>query len=181
MLEYFGTLAAVVALDVLITEGIIKTCKVAKDWAKQLIAWVTPIVLSVVGLLCGWGIFAEYGTPADWYAWVYTALTGVGVGLVANGVYDINLVQRALEYIVSLIEKLRKKEEVTTMEIVEGVALVGELVAEAKAPVVPGDDEEVTDSQCPTVAYVTEETRPENVTPAPKKKATKKTAKKAEA
>jgi hypothetical protein len=104
----FSTLAGVAAVNVFVTEAIVKGCKVTKDWAKQLISWATPLLLSIVGLLCQFGLFADYGPITDWHAWIYTIVTGLGLGLVSNGLYDIPFIQQILYWLVKLFNK--KKE-----------------------------------------------------------------------
>lgn len=110
----FSTLAGVAAVNVFITEAIVKGCKVTKDWAKQLISWATPLLLSIVGLLCQFGLFAGYGPITDWHAWIYTIVTGLGLGLVSNGLYDIPFIQQFLEWLVKLFNK--KKESSPVLE-----------------------------------------------------------------
>ena len=104
----FSTLAGVAAVNVFVTEAIVKGCKVTKDWAKQLISWATPLLLSIVGLLCQFGLFADYGPITNWHAWIYTIVTGLGLGLVSNGLYDIPFIQQFLDWLVKLFNK--KKE-----------------------------------------------------------------------
>jgi len=101
----FSTLAGVAAVNVFITEAIVKGCKVTKNWAKQLISWITPLLLSIVGLLCQFGLFADYGQITDWQAWIYTIVTGLCLGLVSNGFYDIPFIQQFLEWLVKLFNK----------------------------------------------------------------------------
>ena len=108
----FSTLAGVAAVNVFITEAIVKGCKVTKDWAKQLISWATPLLLSIVGLLCQFGLFADYGQITDWQAWIYTIVTGLGLGLVSNGLYDIPFVQQFLEWLVKLFNKKKVEPQV---------------------------------------------------------------------
>ena len=47
----FSTLGGLAALTVVITGFINKTFKVEKDWVKQLISWLVPVVVSVVGVM----------------------------------------------------------------------------------------------------------------------------------
>jgi hypothetical protein len=109
----FSTLAGVAAVNVFITEAIVKGCKVTKDWAKQLISWATPLLLSIVGLLCQFGLFADYGHITDWHAWIYTIVTGFGLGLVSNGLYDIPFIQQFLEWLVKLFSKKKELSQAT--------------------------------------------------------------------
>ena len=107
----FATFAAFAAVTVAASEGLIKSFKIEKGWAKQLVSWLLPIVFGVVGFLCQLGIFAEFGPITDWMGWVFTILTGLGAGLVANGLYDIKGVQVLLNAIEDLIRKLFHKNE----------------------------------------------------------------------
>ena len=128
----FSTLVGVAAVNVFVTEAIVSKCKVTKEWAKQLISWITPLVLSVAGLLCQLGLFADYGVITDWHAWIYTILTGVGLGLVSNGLYDIPFVQTILDWIVKLFEKKKKLSPVLEeFPIAEGRYAVIECEKEA--------------------------------------------------
>ena len=117
----FSTLAGVSAINVFITEAIVKSCKVTKNWVKQLISWATPLLLCVVGLLCQFGLFAEYGGVTDWHAWIYTVVTGLGLGLVSNGLYDIPFIQQFLEWLVKLFNKKKQQEKDRMSEIPVGV------------------------------------------------------------
>jgi hypothetical protein len=129
----FSTLAGVAAVNVFVTEAIVKGCKVTKDWAKQLISWATPLLLSIVGLLCQFGLFADYGPITDWHAWIYTIVTGLGLGLVSNGLYDVPFIQQFLDWLVKLFNK--KKELSPVLEefpIAEGTYAVIECEKECE-------------------------------------------------
>lgn len=139
-LGYFSSLGGLSALNVLVTDWIVKVCKVQKGWVKQLISWIVPVVLSVLGFCLGLGLFAGYGALTAWTGWVYTILTGFGVGLISNGLYDISGVQKALDWITDLIKRLvPKKQEAVAETTTEAVP--EELpVEEAKAdPVAKAD------------------------------------------
>ena len=86
---YFGTLAAVSALVVLVT-GWIKTHVVKVDGLKaQALSWVVSGAIALVGKWQGLGIYADTNI-------VWTVLNAVAVGLVANGVYTLDVVQKLL-------------------------------------------------------------------------------------
>ena len=135
MIIDFSTLAGVAAVNVFITETIVKLAKVEKGWVKQLISWLTPVVLCVVGLLCQLGIFADYGTIASWQGWVLTLVTGLGLGLTSNGLYDLQFVQKILEWIESLINKRKAVKEEPTVIIPETVNVSEEEVPAVKKTV----------------------------------------------
>jgi uncharacterized membrane protein len=124
-LGYFSSLGGLSALNVLITDWLVKVCKVQKGWVKQLISWIVPVVVSVLGFCLGLGLFAGYGALTAWTGWVYTILTGVGVGLISNGLYDISGVQKALDWITDLIKRLVPKKQ-------EAVAVNGEVIGTIK-------------------------------------------------
>ena len=73
------------------------------DWLKQLISWVCPMLLSVLGFVFGFGIFGAYGTISSVSGWFYTVLTGLGLGLTSNGIYDIELVQNIIKNVKELV------------------------------------------------------------------------------
>lgn len=101
---YFATIGGVAALNVIVTEFLNKAVG-AKGWVKQVVSWVCPLVIAIVGLVFGWGIFAGYGTIGSVAAWFYTILTGFGIGLVSNGLYDIKYVQKVITFIKELFTK----------------------------------------------------------------------------
>lgn len=101
---YFATIGGVAALNVIVTE-FINNAIGAKGWVKQVISWACPMLIAILGLVFGWGIFAGYGTIGSFTAWIYTILTGLGTGLVSNGIYDIKYVQNAIEFIKELFTK----------------------------------------------------------------------------
>lgn len=89
---YFATLAALAGLVVVVT-GWLKTNLLKWDgWKAQALSWVLSIGLAFVGQWKGLGLFAE--TDVLW-----TVLNGLGVGLVANGIYSADLVQSILAFI----------------------------------------------------------------------------------
>jgi len=91
--SYFGTLAAAAGL-VVILAGYVNThvFSTASATVKQIVSWVLAIVVAFVGQIKGLGVFAS--TDVIW-----TVLNGLGVGLVANGIFDVGLVQSILEFI----------------------------------------------------------------------------------
>ena len=103
LLTYFSTLGGVSALNVVVTEMINSAFGVKASWLKQLISWVCPMLLSVLGFVFGFGIFAAYGTISSVSGWIYTVLTGLGLGLTSNGIYDIEFVQNIIKNVKELI------------------------------------------------------------------------------
>jgi hypothetical protein len=94
---YFGSLAAVAGV-VMTLSGWAKTYVIKVDGFKaQLLTWLISIGVAFLGQWQNLGIFAN----ADILT---TVLSGVGVGLVANGLYSIEGVQNLLSLL-----KARKK------------------------------------------------------------------------
>lgn len=103
LLTYFSTLGGVSALNVVVTEMINTTFGIKGARLKQLISWVCPMLLSVLGFVFGFGIFGAYGTISSVAGWVYTVLTGLGLGLTSNGIYDIEWVQNVIKNVKELV------------------------------------------------------------------------------
>ena len=187
----FSTLAGVAAVNVFVSEAIVKGCKVTKDWAKQLISWATPLLLSIVGLLCQFGLFADYGPITDWHAWIYTIVTGLGLGLVSNGLYDIPFIQQFLEWLVKLFSKKKELSQATEeFPIAEGTYAVidceKECEKEAKCEDPAPSDLNVykEKNECSAIERIvedkTDEPQPDTVSPAPEaEQPVKKTVKRA--
>ena len=105
--ESFSTFGGLAALTVVLCQFIVKMFKIEVDWLKQVISWVIPIVLCIIGYLFKIGMFSDYHVLIDWQGWLYTILVGLGIGLTSNGIYDIPLISNFLE----IIGKLFKKKE----------------------------------------------------------------------
>ena len=103
LLTYFSTFSGVSALNVVATEMINTTFRIKAGWLKQLISWVCPMLLSILGFVFGFGIFGAYGTISSVSGWIYTVLTGLGLGLTSNGIYDIEFVQNIIKNVKELI------------------------------------------------------------------------------
>lgn len=93
--DYFGSLGLMASLVAIIT-GYLNThvsfLKNANGTVKQIVSWVISILVVFIGQLKSVGMVAETST-------LWTAITGVAVGLVANGIFDIKLVQAILSFI----------------------------------------------------------------------------------
>ena len=85
----FATLSGVAAGSVIISALFIKWLKVTKSWVRQIVSWIVPIVLIVVGNLLNTGFMAEF-------TWLMTFAYGLGTGLISNGIYDVAAVQTLL-------------------------------------------------------------------------------------
>ena len=89
---YFGTLAAVVGV-VMLVSGWLKTYVIKVDgWKAQVMTWVVAAILTFVGQWQDLGLFADLSP-------LMTVLNGVAIGLVANGVYSLEAVQQVLELV----------------------------------------------------------------------------------
>jgi biotin transporter BioY len=99
--NYFVSLLALVPLVVLISEFLKKTFKVEKSWLKQVLSWVVAVVLCLVGDWLNLGMFKDFSL-------ITTLAYGVATGLVANGVFDISIVQTLLNLLLNLLKKRLK-------------------------------------------------------------------------
>lgn len=98
--SYFTSIAGLAGVTVLLT-GWVNTHLLKWDgWKAQLLSWVVAIGLGVLGKWQGLGIFADTN-------WLWTAIQGIGAGLVANGLYSADLIQ-------SLLTLLKAKPKATT-------------------------------------------------------------------
>jgi len=101
--SYFVSLGAMAGLVTLVT-GWLNThvpalAKANSTW-KQVMAWVVSIAIAFVGAYLGMGL-------ANGLSILWTVITGVAVGLVANGLFDVTLIQSLL-----IILKAHKAPEV---------------------------------------------------------------------
>ena len=96
--KWFGSLAYIAALTTFIAAFLNGLLKVTRKFVKQLVAWLVAIVLLVGSDLLNFGYAAEFPI-------LLAALHGVGVGFVANGIFDIP----AIKYILDIIEGWFKK------------------------------------------------------------------------
>lgn len=89
---YFGSLVATASAVTLVTGWINTHLVQLAGWKAQLLSWAVAIILALVGAWQDLGIFAE----ADLLS---TILNGLGVGLVANGIFSAEFVQQALTFV----------------------------------------------------------------------------------
>lgn len=87
---YFVSLAAVAAATLGLTEFVKSLVNLTTSWVKQVVAWVIGVGLAFLGYYLQLGIFA--GIEVTW-----VVIYGLAAGLVANGVFDIVLVQAILD------------------------------------------------------------------------------------
>ena len=87
---WFATLAGIAAVTVFIAAAVNTLFKITKKIVKQLIAWLIAIVLVFAGNLLNIGFSAEF-------PWLTSLAYGFGAGLVANGMFDVQMVQAMLD------------------------------------------------------------------------------------
>lgn len=85
----FASLSGVAAGSVFVSALLIKWFNAEKGWVKQLVSWITPLVLLITGNLLNIGFMAEF-------TWLMTIAYGFGTALVSNGIFDIELVKAVL-------------------------------------------------------------------------------------
>lgn len=95
----FSSISTLATFTLLLTEMLKSKLNLSKKWQKQLLSWSLPCILSIIGLVFGLGIFADFGTISSASAWLQTILTGIGIGLTSNGVYEIDYVKELLTYL----------------------------------------------------------------------------------
>lgn len=86
-----GALAGVVVVVFQFVKDKLLKQKPNQTWT-QILSWLISIVLALVGYWFQWGLFEGLDI-------VWTLVTGFGVGLVANGIFDVTLVQAFLSAI----------------------------------------------------------------------------------
>jgi hypothetical protein len=91
--KWLGTLVAIAGVSVLLTQTVVRLWGAEwKKWVKQVISWALGIVLALLANAINIGFLAEE-------TWLMTVLTGLGVGLVSNGIFDAAFVKAILEFI----------------------------------------------------------------------------------
>jgi len=87
--EYFTTLLGISTLVTLLVGFVKKWLKLTGFWA-QLVAWLMGIAVAYIGWIFKWGIFSEV------ILWYVPLIYGVAVGLVSNGIFNIEVVKSIL-------------------------------------------------------------------------------------
>lgn len=96
--DYFLSLAALVPLVVLISDFIIRGLNIQKAFVKQIISWVIAVVACLVGMWFDLGMFVDLSI---WKTLAY----GLATGLIANGIFDITIVQTILNFLFKFLPK----------------------------------------------------------------------------
>lgn len=102
----FSSISTLAAFTVGLTEMLKSKLNLTQKWQKQLLSWSLPCILSILGFVLGLGIFADFGTISSIPAWIETIITGIGIGLASNGVYEIDYIKDFISYCKTL--KLNK-------------------------------------------------------------------------
>lgn len=89
--SYFGSLAGAAGLVVILT-GYINTKTKATGFVAQLVSWLVAFGVAFVGQQKAIGVFADTNI-------LWTAINGLAVGLIANGMFSIDLIQSVLVFI----------------------------------------------------------------------------------
>lgn len=92
---YFVSLAVFSAAIVLVA-GWINRLLDARKFAAQLVSWLVAICGGFIASFLGLGIFADL--PVWW-----TIIVSLAGGLVANGLYDIAIVQQFLQFLKAIV------------------------------------------------------------------------------
>lgn len=101
----FTTLFGLGALSVIASEWITKYTKVEGSWA-QVQSWVVSVLLGVFCSWLGFGIFNGTSTMGG-------VLYGVLIGLISNGIFDMNLVKRILEMVKIRVAQMGNSDQIT--------------------------------------------------------------------
>ena len=96
--ENFWAVASLISLLTLPITSLLNSKLNPNGVWKQVIAWATSIILTVVSYFCG---FATFNEPV----WLSIPLTGLVCGLSANGIYDIPKIEEFINKYFSLIPK----------------------------------------------------------------------------
>lgn len=87
--DFFVSLAAMIPIVTFISAFVNKQLRPAQSWIKQVTSWIVAVGLSFVGWYFEFGIFAGLH-------WISVLIYGAGVGLAANGFFDIKFIQSIL-------------------------------------------------------------------------------------
>ena len=102
---FLGSILGFAAVSIFLTGLINGWSKITESWIKQIVSWVVPIVLIlVVSAILNMGFLAGESV-------LKLLIYGLGTGLLANGVFDINFVNMAISWIVPKLGGITKKEE----------------------------------------------------------------------
>jgi hypothetical protein len=89
VLSFFFNISGLVLLVQIVTGWVLKVMPMLGATAKQLASWVISVGLAFVGQAYGYGMFEGINT-------IHTAAIGLGVGMVANHLYDAGTLDNIL-------------------------------------------------------------------------------------
>lgn len=89
VLSFFFNISGLVLLVQIVSGWLLKFMSGFGATMKQLVSWVVAVGLAFIGQAYGYGMFAGVGT-------IETAAIGVGVGMVANHLYDAGTLDNIL-------------------------------------------------------------------------------------
>jgi len=98
--HFVGSLAGLAGVVIFIAAILNTVLKIIKKWLKLLVALGVAIVLALLTNLLNFGLFSES-------TWLETVFWGVGLGVVAGGIFDIPTMKVIVDLILSII-KLKK-------------------------------------------------------------------------
>ena len=107
----FSTIGGLATLTTFICSLLTNYLKIKEAWLKQVISWIIPIIISIVGYLTKLGLFINFSELVAWQGWIFTCLTGLGIGLISNGIYDISGVKNGLKSIYTFTQKIFTKQQ----------------------------------------------------------------------
>lgn len=88
---------ALVAIVGMLTDFFKRLFKIETKWLNHLISWVISIAATYVAWIIG------YIPAVTQPEWLWILIEGIGVGLIANGVYTIDVVKKVYDFIFSFI------------------------------------------------------------------------------
>ena len=100
--NFWATVTVLVGLVMTITNAINNRFTINRTW-KQVVSWAVSIILTVGTYFLG---LTTVGNPT----WLSLILTGLAVGLVSNGVYDIEAIKELVKKLTAFVIPASKKE-----------------------------------------------------------------------
>ncbi len=101
---FVGSLAGYAAVSIFLTGLLNGWFKITKSWVKQIVSWAVPVVLvAVISLLLKAGFLAGE-------SFIKVLVFGAGAGLVSNGIFDIAFVNTMVNWVVTKVGGITKKE-----------------------------------------------------------------------
>lgn len=101
IIESFGSLAGIAALCSIIS-GYVITWFNVKSENRQWTSWLVSVCITAVAWLLGYfanfGVFAGFDVTSV-ISWVYVVAVAILGGLLSNGIYDIEMVKKILDWI----------------------------------------------------------------------------------